>query len=152
MTHKPSCSIGGLVIARHNKILDELIYLYQCSFTSSYVRAEPLLHQGRTKSEQEIFQGSDEDKETWGDVMVLGLWDRQVEAIINFKLGDADMDTYQYEPMTALLSRWEKTNKDKHGKHCRNQRKHFSPFFLSVERMLGREALALISQLSLFIA
>ena len=47
--------------------------------------------------------------------MIQGLWDRQVDAIIDVKLGDADADMYKYEPMTSLLSRWEKIKKDKHG-------------------------------------
>ena len=64
------------------------------------------MHQGRTRSKQEIREGSDKDKETWGDVMVRGLWDRQVDAIIDVKIGDADADSYKYEPMTALLARW----------------------------------------------
>ena len=38
-------------------------------------------------------QGSDKDKETRGDVMVRGLWDRQVDTIIDVKLGDADADS-----------------------------------------------------------
>ena len=92
-------------------------------------------------------QGSDKDKETRGDVMIQGLWDSQVDAIIDVKLGDADVDTYKYEPMTGLLVRWEKIKKYKHGKYCHDQRKHFSLFVLSVDGMLGREALFVISQL-----
>ena len=80
--------------------------------------------------------------------MVQGLWDRQVDAIIDVKLGDADVDSYKYEPMADLLARWETIKKDKHGKHCHDQRKHFSPFVLSVDVMLGREALVVPSQLS----
>ena len=80
--------------------------------------------------------------------MIRGLWDRQVDAIIDAKLGDADADTYKYEPMASLLARWEKIKKDKHGKHCNDQQKHFSPFVLSVDGILGREALVLICQLS----
>ena len=50
------------------------------------------MHQGHTRSKQEICQGSDKDKEMWGDVMVQDLWDIQVDAIIDVKLGDADAD------------------------------------------------------------
>ena len=46
-----------------------------------------------------------------GDVMIRYLWDRQVDAIIDVKLRDADADTYKYEPMTSLLYRWEKIKK-----------------------------------------
>ena len=80
--------------------------------------------------------------------MVRGLWGFQVDAIIDVKLGDADTDTYKYEPMASLLDRWEKINKYKHGKHCHDQWKQFSPFVLSVERVLGREALVVLSHLS----
>ena len=80
--------------------------------------------------------------------MIRGLWDRQVDAIIGVKLGDADVDMYMYEPITLLLARWEKIKKDKHGKHCHGQRKYFSPFVLSVDRILGREALVMLYQLS----
>ena len=80
--------------------------------------------------------------------MIRGLWDCQVEAIIVVKLGDADKYTYNYEPITSLLVRWENIKKDKHGKQCNDQRKHFSPFVLSVDGILGREALVLTSQLS----
>ena len=105
VTHALSCRIGGLIIARHNEICDELLYLYRRAFTSAYVRAEPLIHQGRTISELEILQGSDKNKETRGEVMTRGLWDRQVDATIDVKLGDADADTYKYEPTKSLVDR-----------------------------------------------
>ena len=80
--------------------------------------------------------------------MIRGLWDRQVDAIIEVKLRDADADTYKYEPLTSLLSRWEKIKKDKHGKQFHDQQKHFSPFFLSWDEMIGREDLVVLSKLS----
>ena len=104
--HVLSCSIGGLVIARHKKIRDEILYLSRRAFTSAYVHDEPLIHQGHTRSEQEICQGSDKDKETRGDLMILGLWDHQVDAIIDVNIGESDADTYKYDPMTALISKW----------------------------------------------
>ena len=76
--------------------------------------------------------------------MIRVLWYRQVEAIIDVKFGDADADSYKYEPMAALLARWETIKKDKHGKHCHDQQKQFSPFVLSVDGMLGREALVIL--------
>ena len=45
-----SCSSGGLVIARHNKSRDEILYLARCAFTPASVRTKPLIHQGRTGS------------------------------------------------------------------------------------------------------
>ena len=37
--------------------------------------------------------------------MIQDLWDRQVDAIIDVKLGENDADTYKYEPMSSLLAR-----------------------------------------------
>ena len=84
--------------------------------------------------------------------MIQGLWDLQVKSIIEFKLGDTEADSYKYEPMSALLARWEMIKTDNHGKHCHNQRKKFSPFVLSVDGMLGRKYLVVISQLSQIVA
>ena len=50
--------------------------------------------------------------------MIRGLWDCQVNSVIDVKLGDADSDTYKYKPMTSDLARRENIKKDKHGKHC----------------------------------
>ena len=44
------------------KIRVELLYLPQHAFTSAYVRAKQLIHQGHTKSEKEIRHGSDKYK------------------------------------------------------------------------------------------
>ena len=62
VTHTLSFSIDGLVIAHHNKICDKLLYLSWSAFTSAYVHVEPLIHQGHTRSEQEIRQGSNKGK------------------------------------------------------------------------------------------
>ena len=93
--HTLSYSIGGIVITHHNKIRDKLLYLSQRAFNSAYVRAKPLIHQGRTRYDQDISQVSDKHKEKRGDMMIRSLWNCQVDAIINVKLGDADADTYK---------------------------------------------------------
>ena len=59
----------------------------------------------------------------WGDFMIYGLWDRQVEAIIDIKIGNADADSYKYEPMAALLNQGGTMKKHNHGNHCNNQQK-----------------------------
>ena len=38
--------------------------------------------------------------------------------------------------------------KDKHSKNCHKQREHFSPFVLSVDGILGKEALVVLANLS----
>ena len=61
--------------------------------------------------------------------MIRGLWDKQVEATIDAKLGDADADSYKYEQMVAILARWETIKKDKHGKHQMPYGNTFSRLF-----------------------
>ena len=40
------------------------------------------------------------------DMMIQGLWDRQVKYINCIKLDDNDMGFYKYETMAALLAWW----------------------------------------------
>ena len=49
--------------------------------------------------------------------MILGLWDIQAGAVVDFKISEADTDSYRFEPMASLLDWRNKTKKDKHGKH-----------------------------------
>ena len=80
--------------------------------------------------------------------MIQSLWYCQVKSIIDVKLGDSDAYSYKYEPMAALLARWETIKNYNHGKHYHDQRKNFLPLILSVVGMLGREALVVLVQLS----
>ena len=50
--------------------------------------------------------------------------------------------------MAVLLDRWETIKNDKTGKNCNDQQKHFLPFVISVDRMLGRDDLVVLVQLS----
>ena len=72
--------------------------------------------------------------------MVRGLWYCQVDVTIDVKLGYSDTDTYKNETMPSLLA-------DKLGNHYHDQRKHFLPFFLLVDGMLGRYSLVMLYQL-----
>ena len=83
--------------------------------------------------------------------MIQGSWYFQVGAIIDVKLGESHVDTYKYEPMTSLLTRWENNKKGKHVSTVTTNG-FFSPFVLSVDGMLGRAALVVLSQLSRFMA
>ena len=49
--------------------------------------------------------------------------------------------------MDVLLDRWEKNKKDKYGNHFHDQHKHFSPFVLSDDGMLGGESLYVLTNL-----
>ena len=84
--------------------------------------------------------------------MIQGLCYQQAEPIINVKLGNTDADSYKFEPMAELLAWWKKINKDKHGKHCHYQEIYCSLFVISVNEILGREALVLLKNLTRLMA
>ena len=86
-------SKGGLVIEHHKKVCDELLYLSRRAFISASVRTEPLIHQRCTRSEWEIYQESEMEKYTRGDIMIRGLWYQQDKAIIDVKIGNANTDS-----------------------------------------------------------
>ena len=44
--------------------------------------------------------------ETRGGVLINQLWYRHTNAIINVKLGDADVNTYRFDIMLTLLDWW----------------------------------------------
>ena len=75
---------------------DYLFYLARRAFTSASVHVKPLVHQGPTRSEREIRQGSEKYKDMRGDMMIQGLWDPQANAIIDIKLGDSELDYHTY--------------------------------------------------------
>ena len=85
--------------------------------------------------------------ETRGDVLIRGLWEIHTDAIIDVRFGDSDAETYRKETMDKLLDHWEKEKKDNYGKHCHKQWKN-SPFVLSVDGMIRKEALVLLMHLS----
>ena len=51
-----------------------------------------------------------------------------------------------------LLAQWEKEKKYKYCNNCHEQQKHFSPYFLFVGGMLGKEALVVLAYLSRLMA
>ena len=81
-------------------------------------------------------------------VLIRGLWEIHTDTILGIIFGDDDEDNYKYEPMNKLLDCWEKQNKDKSRKNCHDQWKHFYLFVLSVNDMLGKEALFVLTNLS----
>ena len=71
------------------------------NFPSEALCGKPLVHQGRSRSERDICQGS-YILETRDDVLIQGLWNRQTDTIIDVKLNNAVTDTYKFDPMVAL--------------------------------------------------
>ena len=69
--------------------------------------------------------------------------------IIDVRFWYSDLETWNTEIMENILPPWVKLKEDKHGQHFHDQRKHFSLFFLSVDRMMEKEAQVVLANLSL---
>ena len=87
LLHGISCSDRGLIITRHKKVHDELLCLAWRAFPYQCVRGKPLIHQGRSRSDEEIRQGRDR-LETIDDALIWGLWESQTDSIIDVRFGD----------------------------------------------------------------
>ena len=79
--------------------------------------------------------------------MIQGLLHQQAEAIIYVKLGNAEINSYKYDPMSVLLDRWETINKKITLIPVAINGKIYL-FAISIDGMLGRESLAMIAQFS----
>ena len=78
---------GGITTACHNEVSDKLLYLEKRALYPKYVCGETLIHQGRIRSEEGLYQGR-----VWlytrGGVLIRGLWESNTEATIDVRLGD----------------------------------------------------------------
>ena len=74
MRHVLICRHVGLVIARQNEVCGEILYISRQAFPSNCVRGNPLIHQGLSRSEEEVRQGV-HILETRGDILIQVLWE-----------------------------------------------------------------------------
>ena len=89
--------------------------------------------------------------ETRGDVFIRVLWKIHTGAIIKVRFGDSDANTYKYDLMDKLLACggskiWIITV------NTATSNGNFSPFVLSVDGMLGKEALVILTTFSRLVA
>ena len=82
---------------------DKLVHLAKHTFQQNYIGGEPLIHQGRRISNNEVRHWRVE-KETRYDILIWGIWERQTDTVIVIRFRDADCDSYNKYPMRSLLS------------------------------------------------
>eukprot|EP00957_Ditylum_brightwellii_P202372 15329844-Ditylum_brightwellii.AAC.1 len=71
--------------------------------------------------------------------MIRHLWKHQVDTIIDVRITDTDAKSYISRPLETVLAAQEK-EKGKYLNSCLEQNRHFSPFVIYVDVMLGKEA------------
>ena len=83
-----------------------------------------------------------------GDLLVRGLWNKSTDCIIDVRLTDTDQPTYLTKSPSEVLELHEKEKKNKYAKKCLEQRRTFTPFVISVDGMMGKEAHAVLKHLA----
>eukprot|EP00957_Ditylum_brightwellii_P206843 15350224-Ditylum_brightwellii.AAC.1 len=80
--------------------------------------------------------------------MIRHLWKHQVDTVIDVRITDTDAKYHISRPLETLLAAQEKGKKGKYLNACLEQNRHFSLFVVSVDGMLGKEAVMVLRQLS----
>ena len=80
--------------------------------------------------------------------MIRGLWESGTDALIDVQLVNVDAKSHRNREAEAILKTAERTKKRKHLTDCQQQRRHFTPFVVSTDGMLGYEANSLIKRLA----
>jgi hypothetical protein len=152
LQHALACKKGGLVIFRHNEVRDELAHLATKAFTPSAVRDEPLILSGRVaekvkplepssaNNQQEPTTQEAAPEDERGDLLIRGFWAKGTDCILDVRVTDTDAKSYCKRPPAKVLATQEKEKKRKYLENCLKQRRHFTPFVVSVDGLLGREA------------
>ena len=82
-----------------------------------------------------------------------GLWNKSTDCIIDVRLTDTDQSTYLTKSPSEVLEQHEKEKKTKYAKKCLDQQRTFTPFVVTVDGMLGKEANSLLKHIAhLFVA
>jgi hypothetical protein len=161
--HALECKKDGLVISRHNEIRrDKLSNLASKALSPSAVRDEPKIQTScrspEVKSDEENKKNSvkrlfcNNRNEDCGDILIRGLWARGTDCIIDVRITDVDAKYNRSKDPAKVLAAHECEKKKKYLGACLEQRRHFSPFVVSTDGLLGKEAKILLKKLSAMLA
>jgi hypothetical protein len=83
-----------------------------------------------------------------GDVLIRGLWQQGTDAIIDVRITDLDAKSnISLAPMKVLAAQHEREKKRKYLEPCLEQCRHFSPFVVSTDGLIGKEAQTIMKKL-----
>jgi hypothetical protein len=151
-----SCKKGGLVISRHNKIQDALSDLASQALFPSAVRNEPRInssHPAEVKNATEPIPGvktllSNRTNKDYGGILIQGSWAHGTDCIIGVCITDVNAKSNHSRAPGTVLAEHEREKKKKYLEPCLKQRWHFTPFVVSTDGILDKEAKTLLKHLS----
>jgi hypothetical protein len=137
VSHAISCKKGGLIVRRHNEVRDALGDL--CSLVWKDVVREPVIREANPSTNEPALVA---------DLGVRGVWRPQTLALFDVRVMDTDAMSYVSTSVESALSNAERCKKTKYSAACEQRRASFTPFVVSVDGALGKEANAFIQRLS----
>ena len=87
-----------------------------------------------------------------GDILVRGFWARGTDCIIDVRVTNTDALSQRHKDPEKILAQHEREKKRKYLEPCLKQRRHFTPFVVSTDGLLGREATFFTRRLSSILA
>jgi len=152
LEHALQCKNGGLPIGRHNEVVQTLCKFGVMSIGDRNVQTEPIINPGscislKTNShDNKNADGSGNNDR--GDILFRGLHSNTDECIVDVRVTDTDAKSYRTSSPEKVIESQEKRKKSKYLKPCHEQRRSFTPFVVSVDGLMGREAKALLKRLA----
>jgi hypothetical protein len=86
------------------------------------------------------------------DLLVRGSVENGTDCIIDVRVTDTDVKSNRSKDPTKVLAAHEREKKRKYLGACLAQRRHFTPFVVSTDGLLGREAKIFLQKLSALLA
>ena len=129
LVHALDCKKGGLVTQHHNKVRDALGDIAALAFKE--VTREPVVREAdETRGISALV----------GDLGVRGVWQPQAEALFDIHVVDTDAQSHAHCSVNAVLATAEKEKKRKYTQATHARHASFSPFVLTVDGLMAREA------------
>ena len=150
LEHAQFCRVGVLFHGWHDEIKHELMNLAAMAIHDSAVQAEPLINPGSLASLQNNSNSNNDiiSNKDCGDILIRNFWEKQHDLIVDVRVADTNAPSYQKRDPMKVLESHEKEEKKKYLEPCLNQRRSFTPFVVSSDGLLSREAKLLLKQLS----
>ena len=127
--HALDCKKGGLVTQRHNEVRDALGDMAALAYRD--VVREPIVRE------------SDESRginAVVADLSIRGVWQPQTAALFDIRVVHTDSQSYVGRSVQAVLKSAELEKKRKYNQAAADRHASFTPFVLSVDGLLAREA------------
>ena len=87
-----------------------------------------------------------------GDLLIRGFWERYTDCIIDVHICDVNQPSYLARNPVNILKSAENTKKKHHLEPCLKQKRYFTPFVVSCETLLVKEADVFLKPLSMKLA